>query len=63
MSKIKYLSCIYNNLSDEYDDERLILNIKDLSKIDSILTIYKINQTFNKAPIFLNMHSNINEID
>ena len=48
MSKIKYLSCIYNNLSDEYDDERLILNIKDLSKIDSILTIYKINQTVNK---------------
>ena len=44
MSEIKYLSCICNNLSDEYDDERLILNIKDLSKIESILTIYKINQ-------------------
>jgi Leucine-rich repeat (LRR) protein len=47
-SKIKYLCCIYNNLQDTYDDKRLILNAKDLSKVDSILTIHKINKSIVK---------------
>ena len=46
-SKIKYLCCMYNNLPEEYNDKRLIMGIKDLPKVDSILTIYKINQ-FNE---------------
>jgi Leucine-rich repeat (LRR) protein len=55
-SNIKYLCCIYNNLSDEYNDNRLITNAKELSKVDSILTIHKINQTFIKNQINTNLY-------
>jgi Leucine-rich repeat (LRR) protein len=47
-SSLKYICCIYNNITENYDDDRLILNAKELSKIDSILTINKINKSLLK---------------
>jgi Leucine-rich repeat (LRR) protein len=54
-SSIKYVSCIYNNLNNNYEDERIIINANNLKRIDSILTIRKLNNTYLKNELENNL--------